>query len=411
MKLSKIPIKFSVANKSGDEVKNKINQLLFFKKKIKNLKKEYPEYKVLAEQIKNLREKIKEESTVDYIITIGKHKNAQLIQYNDKPYTKTDIKETIEYYIDSLRESRKRKRECVKEAKNIFGFKYKTTGGVFTENKSILSLMDSVNQYDRLNTQKKPHPTIKAKYLGFELELFHNMKDDQFRAELVKQRLAGYVHLHRDGSIRTDMPDQTATEVTVMCQQQDVEKVMERLCSVLRKANAGVNNTCGYHLHVDCRNRDPEVVYNNLVKCLPLLNSMVPPIRVKGAEAASYCKQNSTSDLKAYYPDKKTFSGSDRDRYQAINPAAFGKYSTIEVRLHSGTTNFNKIVMWAKICSTIADASPIKDYIKTVDQFGEIMKDKDVLNYITKRQKLFALTKDSIDTKVDHVMEFIEEIA
>ena len=41
------------------------------------------------------------------------------------------------------------------------------------------------------------------------------------------------------------------------------------------------------------------------------------------------------------------------DRYYMINGTALKKYKTIEVRLHSGTTNFNKIKNWVELLKGI----------------------------------------------------------
>jgi len=43
------------------------------------------------------------------------------------------------------------------------------------------------------------------------------------------------------------------------------------------------------------------------------------------------------------------FGISIRDRYKAVNVCAFNKHSTIEIRLHSGTTDYTKIISWIRL--------------------------------------------------------------
>ena len=65
------------------------------------------------------------------------------------------------------------------------------------------------------------------------------------------------------------------------------------------------------------------------------------------------------------------FNAMHGDRYYKINCCSWQRHSTIEFRQHSGTTNYEKIQMWAKFCLKLvawsadnrltADVRSIKD--------------------------------------------------
>jgi hypothetical protein len=46
-------------------------------------------------------------------------------------------------------------------------------------------------------------------------------------------------------------------------------------------------------------------------------------------------------------------SASRNDRYRAVNFAAYFKYKTLEIRLHSATFDYAKILSWIRLCELI----------------------------------------------------------
>ena len=48
------------------------------------------------------------------------------------------------------------------------------------------------------------------------------------------------------------------------------------------------------------------------------------------------------------------FGVSEGHRYHAVNFTAFAKYQTLEVRLHSGTTDYTKVLAWIRLCELLA---------------------------------------------------------
>lgn len=223
----------------------------------------------------------------------------------------------------------------------------------FVNEGSILGLMSSSQYAQRIKVAKKPYD--KSNFVGVELEFVAKVPQDILESLLVTAKLSGNVCCVGDGSLRPD-PDhygpgirQYCHEVTIIAKQENIKGVIERVCAVLNSEQvaAYVNNTCGMHVHLDMRHRDPNVCYRNLYNALPVLAAMVPKNRTNGEEGGRYCALNEYSDF--------IVSGNRENRYRAINPEAYKKHKTLEVRLHSGTTNFNKISNWVSILTSIVD--------------------------------------------------------
>jgi len=131
-----------------------------------------------------------------------------------------------------------------------------------------------------------------------------------------------------------------------------------KLCKELSKIDAYVNKTCGLHVHLDMRDllnegKRTTTRVHNLVQCLPFLSSLVPESR----RSNSFCKLGKTDR-----------NSSDR-RYYAINTESMKKHKTIEVRLHSGTVEFEKITNWVKLLYSITRFKRISDPVFTLNQY------------------------------------------
>lgn len=384
--------------------------LAALKSRISKLTREMPEHKVLSQQISALRKVMKEKAHSFYVIKMERKGlyNRQFYSELPDPMGFKEVADDMNY---SLRDIRSRRKHIEHEQKNIFGFRYSTTAGVFDakEKNSILTIGKSTDPMRRIRNPKVPHERIKANYVGIELELMCRMDHDNLAREFIKEGLAGYVHIKTDSSIQVeDRGIEQGHEVTVLCRQDDVQWVADRICKILNNkdtVDAKVNNSCGFHLHLDIRNRDPYLAYNNLVKALPLLNRLVPPDRLSNTR---YCRQNTVTDLLDYFPDPKNVKGTrlNRDnRYQAINPYSILSHSTIEIRLHSGTTNAQKIAMWSRLLVAIADAPKITEVISNVDQFERlVMNDGKLSEYMHKRIGLFE-SKRNVDTRADWALD------
>lgn len=372
---------------------------LFLQKEIKSLREEVKYYLSsvyhMVYKNKNYMFEFFMESYPEKFSTPRK-KDENPKEYLNKRYEL--FKESWKQYKSIISEERKKISTLKEESKEVLGFSYKMVGGVFLKNNSVKALQTIENQMTRIRKQKKPTKTQLGQYIGVELELIAKVNREKLNELLCKNFLAGYVYVKDDGSIKKEYDTDFTHEVTLLCKEEEVKNIITRLCSVLnsKQVDAYVNNTCGLHVHLDCRNRDPKKVFNNIVRCLPVLKTMVPKTRVETEIARQYCKLNKTN----------VFDNAGDDRYTAVNgPDAFRKYQTIEVRMHSGTTNAGKIINWVKILTLAAShTETFTEDIATPAQFAtKTGCDSKLVEYIMKRVELFTgQLSNGIDTRVDH---------
>lgn len=174
-------------------------------------------------------------------------------------------------------------------------------------------------------------------------------------------------------------------EITVMGSESKIMKRIADTCRVLNSEaiNADVNKTCGLHVHIDMRNRDDrqrEIAFRNLVFAQPILYAMVPESRMLN----TYCKPTGRSDLAAELDQS--------DRYKGINAQSLRDLRTVEIRIHTGSTNGKKIQQWVKILDLIAHGAPCLKPIRTLKELRrQYPKIKgELIEFIRERAAIFS---------------------
>lgn len=196
------------------------------------------------------------------------------------------------------------------------------------------------NRYDMFHETRAVVPSkhvTPGTAIGVEIECFmplsrHALKQIAFEDDVkIKDAKCG-----EDGSVRA-VYGYSPYEFRILTNINDFSN-LKALVNFLDRNRARVNASCGLHVHLDFRHFDalPLNAANNLKNALPLLKAMVP----KGRRENSYCKNE--------------LSLSGGAKYSAINASHFDTSKTIEVRLHSGTTNYDKIVNWVQVLYSIA---------------------------------------------------------
>ena len=320
------------------------------------------------------------------IIYFGETINERLVEFKNAKNTFNEL----------IRIKRGEQKKLTAKDKNFNGIKYKLVGGVFAETNTILSLMSSA-QLARMEKPKKPQENDTRNYVGVELEFISTLDRDELKQALAKKYLGGYVYIKDDSSINKEKDADHTHEITILAPQNNYKQIISRVCEVLNEKTAGayVNNSCGMHIHIDMRHRNPDNGYHNFVESLPLTKNLVPKTRIEGSQGNRYCRINNNS----------VFATEGDDRYWAINGKnAYKKYKTIEVRMHSGTLNATKINNWIEIFLLLADAPTLPDKLTSPKQFQEFTQcDSKLVEYMTNRYKLFqgemAL---AVDTRADH---------
>lgn len=214
-----------------------------------------------------------------------------------------------------------------------------------------LALMNPLPAKAKKPTSVKPH-------VGIELE-FVSPYDKKALAQLFKGTgLERYINLKEDVSVdhrywgkslKHKLADYFAHEISLLIKEDEMD-IVHRVIEILNnQALAKVNKTCGVHVHLDMRNRNVEDSYTNLVESQKWLFKLNPERRKN-----YFCKPVKIKDFN--HAVKKYLS---RDgflvRSHSINPHSFAKFKTLEVRLHRGSLDSERIVQWTKLLIKIVE--------------------------------------------------------
>lgn len=230
-------------------------------------------------------------------------------------------------------------------------------------------------------------PINRTRHIAAEIEFLSKLEKGKLGLLLAASPMATYLCLKDDGSITTDglcecdvcangcrggsectydededtthcecrcenaAPDEGKMyghELVVCAPAEMFEGVLQSALAIINgnEAKGRVNKTCGLHIHLDARFSDYHSIYEALTLNQHLFYSMMPLTRKDGR----YSKMSRYTDWKE--------AEFNTDRYQGINPHSWRKYQTIEVRLHSGTTNFNKIKHWVRLLQAVGYGAP-----------------------------------------------------
>lgn len=271
-----------------------------------------------------------------------------------------------------------------------------------------------------INQPKKPRG--KDNYVGVEIEFFAPIESGPLWKRFSEAKLGKYLHLKDDGSIdvpakyqesddydadyeelpctkcshrcgmskvtccscgglltqpkaRKKIQVHESHELAILVKQSEMEDVVKRVCKILQDSEAKVNASCGLHVHLDMRNREPSKAYANLVLTQPLLFRLV----TKGRKRSGYCDEVSQGTSF----ESMTHGG----RYHTINASAYEKFKTIEVRMHHGTIDGEKIVNWICLLLETIEADPLDRIVRTIKDVNRLKVSPKVLQYVSKEAR------------------------
>lgn len=198
------------------------------------------------------------------------------------------------------------------------------------------------------NCKKMPF----SDYVGIELEMFGNGSSPQF----------DFVNVSDDGSIAPDDGESTAEITTLPASGNILVEQVEALSSDLKANGWKVNKSCGFHVHIDCRKlKEKPVKISHMLLTYyafeDILYSMLPKSRWDNTYAKALFTDYKFEDLLNNKMEKlgrkwyKTTYGTNRDHYDSSRYHDFNVHSlfyrgTLEVRMHSGTIDSEKILNW-----------------------------------------------------------------
>lgn len=209
------------------------------------------------------------------------------------------------------------------------------------------ALADSVQKFERRPRNRAPELAVPllqrlkrlsldpasfhySRAVGVEIEGFCSLDRDQ-----MEDALPFWSRAVSDGSIRP-VPGTHPHEVRALLPRDAMEPRLFALCRKLSALNFRVNASCGLHIHFDMRGRSSDEVKARAriaESWLHALQELLPASR-RGNE---YCK----------------WGISTTDRYRAVNLRAFQSHNTLEIRCHSGTVDYTKILAWIRLCELV----------------------------------------------------------
>lgn len=190
-------------------------------------------------------------------------------------------------------------------------------------------------------------------HVGLEIETFGEVNAPKF----------DFITTSGDGSIKPDFGDAIEIKTLPTSGNKLVENT-KLLCGTLRAEGFKVNQSCGLHVHIDCRKlRTKPLKLSNLVLTYyafeDILYSMLPKSRWTNQYCLPLFEDYKSKDLKNKTLDKfskkwyksEYYAESTTDqhhssRYHNINVHSIFYRGSLEIRMHSGTLDSEKILNW-----------------------------------------------------------------
>jgi hypothetical protein len=324
-------------------------------------------------EVKSVRNKIKRYQENTDKVFVVKHSSGTY----EIDCAEEQIPTKLRSLIRSMRADRRKVYPVTKEIGG--GMTLEKLGNVMVKPGKFLEL----NEKYALNIIKAhKKPTTNDNYVGIEIEMLSPKSIEEMNKEFIKSRLHKYVNVGTDGSIRSDISGVHAMELRVCLPENLLATHLKMITEVLRKTDSYANRSCGMHVHVDMRNRDPELCYRNFFKVQNIMLQAQPLTR----RTNQYCKPSTIASKKL-----KDFSsnGDDNVRRQAINTDSYHKndMKTIEIRVHEGATKFKDIFNWVNFL--VATASLKKDLDAPINTIKELRSanfvNELVINHLNER--------------------------
>lgn len=303
--------------------------------------------------------------------------------------TYRDVLEEIKgnwYYSDSGRKSEQRKdqRKVVTRSKRLFGNTYSSmVGGVHTEAGLYLrAYKEKMSKV--LDFNKKPMTS--ERHIGLELEFcLPRINKEIIKESLVASPYANMLCLTRDGSVTSNDKYEPA-ELKICSPLSQLTDVVSYVCKVLTLHSCVVDTTCGLHVHLDARKDDVRAMFDKLLDQQSSLFALVP----KSRRNNQYCRPTTKKDFR---------KGS---RYKSINSTAYGKFQTLEVRLHGGTIDPNKIINWTLLLASIAyNEQKITKSRSIVTMLKKLTLGESMTSYLLERAAKFDTHGDIVASDRD----------
>lgn len=198
--------------------------------------------------------------------------------------------------------------------------------------------MNKATLKKQMQQYNAPADNSKEKYVGVEIEFSCAWPVEEAMEKLIEEGLAKYTTIGYDGE---PPRGHIGYEWKLLVPQSEINTVLPAMGRLINSIGGMSNRTCGLHVHLDMRNRNPAKCYNNLVRAQKILFGVAHPRRSQ----SHWCLPQATADIKAAVKGKSA----------AINPHLADKKNTIEVRIREGIVDGEDMLRWSRLLIAIAD--------------------------------------------------------
>jgi len=245
-----------------------------------------------------------------------------------------------------------------------------------------------------------PELSTEGRAFGVELELIGDRSRMQtaITGSGIPAAVEGYNHSLRDHwKIVTDASVYGGSEVVSpkLSGEQGFAQLY-KVCEATTNGGATINASCGLHVHLDAREMS-EQSYCRFFAAYALfeeaINGFMPRSRHNNqyAHPINSALRGQTFSTRAAC---RNLLSSHAGRYWTVNPRSFAVHGTIEVRHHSGTTEWGKISNWVKLLLSMMDAATAMKALPATGTLTDLLEwsgcTADVASFFKMRTSHFA---------------------
>lgn len=178
---------------------------------------------------------------------------------------------------------------------------------------------------------------------------------------------------------------------------------VREFCRRANRMDFEVNSACGYHLHCDLTNESEAALFSIALAyhyTYPVWTRFVSNARSRNYYCASHSYTAADCNRQGDFMNFVRGSAG-MDRYKWCNWASYADHRTVEIRVHGGTLNRDKVVNWIKAHLRFIDAVSRMTVAEVTRKFGgleaheifavmaEIWDDTDLTDYFVERAAHF----------------------
>lgn len=339
--------KYNISNFRFETTPQRLKQVILDEYEAAKAKKKKDDFdKMFIQTVRQKMKQIRLKMVVTHIPS--RISKAWVIETEESAIDKLKYMKEVLELVRITRETKKL--EIKKTLRKWEGASFEVVGGVFLKPNLINEIGTRTTTNDPFIAKSPRKP--KVNYIGVELEFnpIPNQNTKTIGAALKAAGLARYVHVGEDGSCGGfDQNGQRLRgfEVRVLLEESTFMEKLTQVCAVLKKLGFKTDPSCGTHVHLDMRNRDVKRSFGNLFQAQLLLRKFLTYDRKNNI----YCRKN---EYPTYDEHIENATGREARRC-GINTLSYQTYKTLEIRMHQGTLEPEKLAPFIKLLLKIVN--------------------------------------------------------